>query len=150
MRGRTTIIAAAAALTGALAGGGLVVAGQGDEGSQPADAVVLQTDGAAAQPDVRADADAGDSGRPARRPRSPRRNAGSRQPVRLVIDDGIPVADARRAARAAESRFGGRALTVDEDDGLFEVELQQADGRIYEVYVDHGFRALRADPDALD
>lgn len=65
----------------------------------------------------------------------------------VVVDDGIPAADARRAARAAVNRFGGTALTVDRDDGRYEVELERPDGTIVEVLVDDRFAALgfRAD-----
>jgi uncharacterized membrane protein YkoI len=66
-------------------------------------------------------------------------NPGSR---RVVVDDLIPPADARRAAKAAENDAGGTALTVDHDDGLYEVEIQRADGRIIELYLDDRFRVV--------
>lgn len=63
----------------------------------------------------------------------------------IIVDGGISTADARRAARAAEARFGGRALSVDRDDGRYEVELQRPDGTIAEALVDSSFIALGLD-----
>lgn len=60
----------------------------------------------------------------------------------IVVDGGVPVGDARRAVAAAERRFDGVALTVDREDGRYEVELQRPDGAIVEVLVDAGFSPL--------
>jgi hypothetical protein len=40
----------------------------------------------------------------------------------------------------------GVALTVDRDDGRYEVDMQRPDGTIAEVLVDERFRALGIDP----
>jgi hypothetical protein len=63
----------------------------------------------------------------------------------LVIAEGISQPDAMRAARAAQQRYGGRALTVDRDGAGYEVEVQRADGRLVEVLVDRRFRVLSPD-----
>jgi uncharacterized membrane protein YkoI len=93
--------------------------------------------------DTPADDGAPASGRAATRDGSdaPRTAAARRE----VVDDRIPAADARRAAAAGERRGRGTALTVDRDDGRYEVEVQQPDGRIVEVYVDDRFRPLWVD-----
>jgi uncharacterized membrane protein YkoI len=94
--------------------------------------------------DTPADDGAPASGRAATRDGSdaPRTAAARRE---VVVDDRIPAADARRAAAAGERRGRGTALTVDRDDGRYEVEVQQPDGRIVEVYVDDRFRPLWVD-----
>jgi uncharacterized membrane protein YkoI len=58
------------------------------------------------------------------------------QDQRVVVDDGIPTDAAETAAEAAVSHVGGRALSVDTDDGLYEVEVQRPDGAIVEVLLD--------------
>lgn len=63
----------------------------------------------------------------------------------IVVDDRIDDGDARKAASAAENRFGGVALSVDRDDGRYEIELQRPDGSIVEVLVDDQFRVLGID-----
>jgi hypothetical protein len=65
--------------------------------------------------------------------------AGTRE---TVVDDGIPSGDGARAAKAALERYGGRALTIERDGALYDVELQRADGRIVEVQVDRHFRVV--------
>lgn len=64
----------------------------------------------------------------------------------VVVDGAIPTADARRAIAAAADRVDGVALTVDRDDGRYEVELQRPDGTVVEVLVDGRFRVLGMDP----
>jgi len=64
----------------------------------------------------------------------------------VVVDGAIRAADARRAISAAANRVDGVALTVDRDDGRYEVDMQRPDGTIAEVLVDDRFRALGIDP----
>lgn len=66
----------------------------------------------------------------------------------IVVDDGIPTGDARRAAQSAANRFDGAALTVDRDDGRYEIDLQRPDGTIVQVLVDERFRALGIEGDS--
>lgn len=75
--------------------------------------------------------------------------ATSRSPDRspdVVVDGAIPTADARRAIAAAADRVDGVALTLDREDGRYEVELQRPDGTVAEVLVDRRFRVLGIDP----
>lgn len=53
--------------------------------------------------------------------------------TRVAVDDGIPVRDAEAAARRAADHVRGQALSVDLDDGRYEVEVQRPDGAIVEV-----------------
>ena len=55
---------------------------------------------------------------------------------RVAVDDGIPARDAERVARKAAEQTRGEALSVDLDDGRYEVEVQRPDGAIVEVLVD--------------
>jgi len=64
----------------------------------------------------------------------------------VVVDGAIRTADARRAISAATNRVDGVALTIDRDDGRYEVELQRPDGSIAEVLVDKRFAVLGIDP----
>jgi len=64
----------------------------------------------------------------------------------VVVDDAIRAGDARRAISAATDLVDGVALTVDRDDGRYEVEMQRPDATIAEVLVDSRFRALGLDP----
>ena len=54
----------------------------------------------------------------------------------MVVDDGVPAEDAQPVARAAAEHVRGRALSVDLDDGRYEVEVQRPDGAIVEVLLD--------------
>jgi len=51
----------------------------------------------------------------------------------VVVDGAIRAADARRAISAAAKRVDGVALTLDRDDGRYEVDMQRPDGTIAEV-----------------
>lgn len=67
---------------------------------------------------------------------------------RLFVDDGIPTAEARMAAAAAEYEVGGQALTVDREDGnRFEVDVVLDDRSTAEVLLDERFRVLAVDTD---
>jgi hypothetical protein len=68
-------------------------------------------------------------------------------PAELVVDDGIPPAEARDVARRAADHAGGRAVSVDRDDGRYEVEVQRPDGAIVEVVLDGSRRVLGLDPE---
>ncbi len=58
------------------------------------------------------------------------------QAPRVVVDDGVPTRDAKAVAQAAADHVKGRALSVDIDDGRYEVEVQRPDGAIVEVLLD--------------
>lgn len=68
-------------------------------------------------------------------------------PAKLTVEDGIVRADAERLVRAATAEVAGTALSVERDDGLFEVEVRDAGGRHLEVLVDDGFRVVGTDDD---
>jgi hypothetical protein len=105
------LIAAAAAAAGATGAG--AVALLSDEGDREIPSIVIPADRTA--------------------------SVGTQQALgeRLVVDDGVPGDAARTLARAAASHIGGRALSVDTDDGLYEVEVQRPDGAIVEVVLDN-------------
>jgi hypothetical protein len=68
----------------------------------------------------------------------------------VVVDDGIPAAEARGVARRAAGHAGGRAVSVDRDDGRYEVDVQRPDGAIVEVVLDGSRRVLGIDPGDAD
>lgn len=55
---------------------------------------------------------------------------------RVGVDDSVPAGIAKPAARIAAAHVGGRALSVDTDDGLYEVDVLRPDGAIVEVLLD--------------
>jgi hypothetical protein len=65
----------------------------------------------------------------------------------LVTEDGIARADATRLRAAALERVPGEAISVERDDGLFQVEVRDEQGRILEVLLDDGFRVVGTDGD---
>ncbi|MTD45096.1 hypothetical protein GKE82_12535 [Conexibacter sp. W3-3-2] len=69
----------------------------------------------------------------------------------LTVDDGVPVGEARAVARLATAHLGGgRAVSVDRDDGRYEVEVQRADGALVEVLLDGGRRVVGTELDDGD
>lgn len=107
--GRLTVIALVAAGIATGAGGALALEAVGDEGERSIPAVSL--------------------------PAGPVAPAPARS-TEVVVDDGVPTREAGVLARRALARVGGEALSVDIDDGLFEVEVQRPDGAIVEVLLD--------------
>jgi hypothetical protein len=73
------------------------------------------------------------------------REAGA--PAELTVEDGIARADAARLVRAATAELAGTALSVERDDGRFEVEVRTADGRHHEVLLDDRFAVVGTDSD---
>jgi len=68
-------------------------------------------------------------------------------PARLVVEDGIPRADAERLVAAATERVRGTAIAVERDDGLYEVEVRSPGGRHHEVLLDDRFGVVGTDAD---
>ncbi len=68
-------------------------------------------------------------------------------PAELTVEDGIARADAERLVRAATAEHAGTALSVERDDGLFEVEVRAPDGRHHEVLLDDRFVVVGVDDD---
>jgi hypothetical protein len=136
MTHRRTIIAAAAVALVLGAGGGALAAGA----LEPDDERVVALDqGAtpAVAPATAGERDAGDAD-----------DADDlARPGRLVVDDGIPAAEARDVARRAVAHTPGRAVSVDRDDGRYEVDVQRPDGAVVEVRLDGSRRVLGVDLD---
>lgn len=65
-----------------------------------------------------------------------------RRAPRIVVDDGVPAGAAGAIAAAAAEHARGRALSVDTDNGRYEVTVQRPDGAIVEVVLD-GRRVVR-------
>ncbi|HEY8584829.1 MAG TPA: hypothetical protein VIL49_17845 [Capillimicrobium sp.] len=63
----------------------------------------------------------------------------------IVAEDGIAAADARRLAAAATEELPGAAISVEADDGLFNVEVRDRAGAIVEVLVDQSGRVVGMD-----
>lgn len=68
-------------------------------------------------------------------------------PSELAVEDGIPRADAERLAAAAMQRAPGGALSVERDDGLYEVEVRERGGDHVEVLLDDAFEVVGVDGD---
>lgn len=66
---------------------------------------------------------------------------------RLTVDDGIARDKALALARAATERVPGQALSVDGDDGDFEVEVRKADGTTSDVTLDAQAKVVSVDAD---
>ena len=125
--GRLTLAAAAAVLIALGAGGGALAAGA----LGPDDERTVALDHGATSTAATATAGGDDAVRPGR----------------LVVDDGIPAAEAREVARRAVAHSSGRAVSVDRDDGRYEVEVQRPDGAIVEVLLDGSRQVLGVDVD---
>ncbi len=69
------------------------------------------------------------------------------EPAELTVEDGIARADAERLVRAATAEVAGTALSVERDDGRFEVEVRAPGGRHHEVLLDDAFRVVGTDDD---
>ena len=65
----------------------------------------------------------------------------------LAVEDGIPRAAAQRLAIAATERAPGSALSVERDDGLYEVEVRERGGDHVEVLLDDAFTVVGVDGD---
>jgi hypothetical protein len=68
-------------------------------------------------------------------------------PAELTVEDGIARADAERLVRAATAEVAGTALSVERDDGLFEVEVRASGGRHHEVLLNDAFSVVGTDDD---
>ena len=68
-------------------------------------------------------------------------------PAELTVEDGIARADAERLVRAATAEVPGTALSVERDDGRFEVEVRAPAGRHHEVLLDDALRVVGTDDD---
>jgi len=78
---------------------------------------------------------------------SPAPAGGTASANEIVVEDGIPRADARRLAAAAGRDTPGRVLSVERDDDLFEVEVRLAGGRHAEILLDDAFDVVGRDGD---
>jgi hypothetical protein len=65
--------------------------------------------------------------------------------TQLTVEDGIARDRAIALARAATGRVPGRALTVEAEDGGYEVDVRDRDGRIVEVLLDGRSRVTGID-----
>ena len=68
-------------------------------------------------------------------------------PAELTVEDGIARTDAERLVRAATAEIAGTALSVERDDGRFEVEVRAPGGRHHEVLLDDRFAVVGTDDD---
>ena len=76
---------------------------------------------------------------------SPAPAPGGARGAELVVEDGIPRADAERLAASATRHTPGDALSVERDDGLYEVEVRDTAGRHAEILLDDGFGVVGMD-----
>ena len=65
----------------------------------------------------------------------------------LVVEDGIPAADARRIGASATRSVPGTAVSVERDDGMFEATVRTGRGDLAEVKLDDRFRVVGVDAD---
>lgn len=72
------------------------------------------------------------------------------RPARIAVDDGVTDAEAARAARRAADHARGQAVSVDLDDGRYEVEVQRPDGALVEVLLDGSLQVLGVEQDEGD
>ncbi|WP_354702405.1 hypothetical protein DSM112329_02763 [Paraconexibacter sp. AEG42_29] len=66
---------------------------------------------------------------------------------RLVVEDGIRDAEARRMVAAAVGAVPGDAVSVERDDNLAQVEVRDARGLLIEVTLDDKLRVVGTETD---
>ncbi len=125
---RRRLIAAALVLAGAAVGAGTVAASGALGEEDPVEVVTVPVEPAGSS---------GTSTAP----------SGGASASSLVVEDGIARADATRLREAALGRVPGEAISVERDDGLFQVEVRDEHGRLQEVLLDDGFRVVGTDGD---
>lgn len=76
---------------------------------------------------------------------APRSQSGA--PDRVVVEDGIGRAEARRLMDAATQRVPGSPVSVQREDGGAQVEVRERDGRLVDVRLDRDLRTLDVDRD---
>jgi hypothetical protein len=120
---RRTLVIAALVLAGAGVGAGTVLASGALGDDEPVEVITVPAE-------------------PASAPAEP-----GAESSRFVVEDGISRADAERLSAGALKAVPGTPISVERDDGLYQVEIRDRGGRILEVLIDDRFAVVGTDGD---